>query len=158
MWFYEELVLELALFMCFFENWYWYWNCLYNDWRIGIDTGIVYTMSEELVLGLELFIQWLKTWYWYWNCLHNDWRIGIGTGIVYTMTEELVLVLELFILCLKNWYWYWNCLYYVWRIGTGIDPKKVVLPISVAVHHCPAIFFKTDLCDSSPVAWIETST
>ena len=116
----------------FMKNWYWNWNwhCLCAFLRIGIGTGIVYTMTEELVLILELFILCLKNWYWDWNCLYNDWRLGIGTGIVYTMTEELVLVLELFILCLKNWYWYWNCLYYVWRIGTGIDPKKVVLPIS----------------------------
>ena len=103
------LELELVLFMCFFENWYWYWNCLYNDRRIGIGTGIVYTMSEELVLELGLFIvcpknwyelvlelelckQWQKNWYWYWNCLHCVWRIGIGIGIGYTMSEELVLI------------------------------------------------------------------
>ena len=89
-----ELVLVLELFIQWQKNWYWYWNCLYYVWRIGIGTGIVYTMTEDLVLVLELFTQWLKNWYWYWNCLYYVWRIGI--------------VLELFILCLKNWYWYWS--------------------------------------------------
>ena len=112
----KELVLELelVLFMCFFENWYWYWNCLYNDWRIGIGTGIVYTMSEELVLGLELFIQWLKTWYWYWNCLHNDWRLGIG--IVYTVFEELVL------------HWNWLCM--AWRTKNSHTVLTLNYPIT----------------------------
>ena len=61
MWFYEELVLELKLFMQCLMNWYWYWNCLHNDRRIGIGVGIVYIMTEDLVL--ELFTQSLKNWY-----------------------------------------------------------------------------------------------
>ena len=44
-------------------NWYWNWNCVNSDRRIGIGTGIVYTVSEGLVLALELVIQCLKNWY-----------------------------------------------------------------------------------------------
>ena len=50
-----ELALELELFKQWLKNWYWYWNCLHNGWRIGIGTGIVYTVSEELVLYCVLF-------------------------------------------------------------------------------------------------------
>ena len=109
------LVLELELFIPYLKNWYWHWNCLYyecrirmnwywnwncfnNYWRIGIGTGIVYTMAEELVLVLELFTQSLKNWYWSWYCLHSVWRIGIGLDFVYLFflmrVGELVLVLD----------------------------------------------------------------
>ena len=37
-------------------NWYLNWNCGNSDRRIGIGTGIVYTVSEELVLYWILFI------------------------------------------------------------------------------------------------------
>ena len=36
-------------------NWYWNWNCVNSDRRIGIGTRIVYTVSEELVLYCILF-------------------------------------------------------------------------------------------------------
>ena len=42
------------------------------------------------------------------------------------MTEVLVLELKLFMQCPKNW----NCIVKGESIGIGIDPKKVVLPIS----------------------------
>ena len=57
----EELVLVLELFTLCLKNWYWDWNCLRNDRRIGIGVGIVYIMTEDLVL--ELFTQSLKNWY-----------------------------------------------------------------------------------------------
>ena len=50
-----ELALELELFKQWLKNWYWYWNCLHKGWKIGIGTGIVYTVSEELVLYCILF-------------------------------------------------------------------------------------------------------
>ena len=62
-------------------NWHWNWNCLNNDWRIGIGTGIVYTKAEKLVLVLELFTQCLKNWYCRVFCLALFF-MGVGVLVL----------------------------------------------------------------------------